>query len=82
LERALEGWITECVRARSSLYGKFSSRFAAYDIVEMERARSELEMHRAVCAFAITMPATPAVRSAVHGRSILAMRGQATHQNQ
>lgn len=49
LERIFEGWNTECIRARSSLYGSVSSRFAAYDVVEMERARSDLQMHRAVC---------------------------------
>ncbi len=52
LERTFEGWNTECIRARSSLYCTISSRFAAYDNVEMERARSELEMHRSVCVFA------------------------------
>lgn len=57
LERIFEGWNAECIRARSSLYGTVSSRFAAYDIVEMERARTDLRMHRAVCAFVDTTPA-------------------------
>jgi len=57
LERTFEGWNSECIRARSSLYGSVSTRFAAYDNVEMERARSELRMHRSVCAFAITKTA-------------------------
>lgn len=51
LERTFEGWNTECIRARSSLYSTVSTRFAAYDIVEMERARSDLKMHRSVCVF-------------------------------
>jgi hypothetical protein len=63
LERTFEGWNTECIRARSSLYSSVSSRFAAYDVVEMERARSELQMHRSVCvlglAQAIGLPSAP-----------------------
>jgi hypothetical protein len=54
LERTFEGWNTECIRARSSLYCTVSDRFVAYDVVEMERARSELQMHRAVCGLVIT----------------------------
>ena len=57
LERTFEGWNTECIRARSSLYGTASSRFEAYDVVEMERARSELQMHRSVCVVVLTRPA-------------------------
>jgi len=59
LERTFEGWNTECIRARSSLYCTASSRFAAYDNVEMERARSELRMHRSVCAFPVAEVAKP-----------------------
>src|SRR5208337_4898125 len=63
LERTFEGWNSECVRARSSLYDSISTRFAAYDNVEMERARSELQMHRSVCLFPVAKPvARPAVR--------------------
>jgi len=54
LERTFEGWNSECVRARSSLYFSVSARLAAYDNVEMERARSELQMHRSVCVLAAT----------------------------
>jgi hypothetical protein len=57
LERIFEGWNTECIRARSSLYCTVSNRFEAYDVVEMERARSELQMHRSVCVLAITKAA-------------------------
>jgi hypothetical protein len=57
LERTFEGWNTECIRARSSLYCTVSSRFEAYDVVEMERAKSDLQMHRAVCVLAITKAA-------------------------
>jgi hypothetical protein len=62
LERTLEGWNTECIRARSSLYRNVSSRFEAYDVVEMERARSELGLHRSVCAFPV--PAVAATKAA------------------
>jgi hypothetical protein len=59
LERTFEGWNSECIRARSSLYLGVSTRFAAYDNVEMERARSELQMHRSVCAFSVTKAVGP-----------------------
>jgi hypothetical protein len=62
LERTLEGWNTECIRARSSLYLSVSSRFAAYDVVEMERARTELEMHRSVCVLGLTQATGKAER--------------------
>ncbi|MGA2559263.1 MAG: hypothetical protein ABSF17_06260 [Terracidiphilus sp.] len=74
LERTFEGWNTECVRARSSLYGQFSNRFEAYDNVEMERARSELQMHRSVCTIAITLAAALAARAAAPRRPVLAKR--------
>jgi hypothetical protein len=64
LERTFEGWNTECIRARSSLYCTVSDRFVAYDVVEMERARSELQMHRAVCGLVITEAASPRPASA------------------
>ena len=70
LERTFEGWNTECIRARSSLYGSASTRFAAYDNVEMERARSELQMHRSVCAFPVTKTvARPAIQQSIGRRS-------------
>ena len=53
LERALESRSLECITASSAIYCRVSSRFVAYDVVEMERAKSELEMHRSVCASAI-----------------------------
>lgn len=52
LEQALESRKREYVAACSSPYSRVSSRFVAYDIVEMERARSALDMHRSVCIFA------------------------------
>ena len=53
LERVLESRSLECIIASSAIYCRVSSKFVAYDVVEMERAKSELEMHRSVCASAI-----------------------------
>jgi hypothetical protein len=74
LERTFEGWNTECVRARSSLYGSVSSRFAAYDVVEMERARSELKMHRSVCASSVAEVAGLRLASAARGSVLSPIR--------
>jgi hypothetical protein len=70
LERTFAGWNSECIRARSSLYLSVSTRFAAYDIVEMERARSELQMHRSVCAFAVTKAVGPRLAPAARNSTI------------
>jgi hypothetical protein len=53
LERVLESKSIECITASSDLYSRISSRFEAYDVVEMERAKSDLEMHRSVCVIAL-----------------------------
>ena len=74
LERTFEGWNTECIRARSSLYCTVSDRFVAYDVVEMERARSELQMHRAVCGLVITEAPRPRLASAARGSVISPIR--------
>lgn len=53
-ERALEDRAGEYHRARANdTYGRISTRFVAYSVIELERARSELELHRSVCASAI-----------------------------
>ncbi len=49
LEQALARRNSECTDARASTYCHFSSRFVAYSVVEMERAKSELQMHRSSC---------------------------------
>ena len=41
------------MKACSATLRRVSLKFAAYDLVEMERARSELQMHREGCASAI-----------------------------
>ncbi len=53
LGRALVSRSKEYVLARSASYSLVSSRFVAYDMVEMERARSELATHRSVCVYAV-----------------------------
>jgi hypothetical protein len=73
LERTFEGWNTECIRARSSLYCTVSDRFVAYDVVEMERALSELQMHRAICVLFVPIPVR-VVAKAVGSRPVLAAR--------
>jgi hypothetical protein len=70
LERTFEGWNSECIRARSSLYLSVSTRFAAYNIVEMERARSEMQMHRSVCVFPVTKAAGPRLVPAARDSTI------------
>ena len=54
LERTLESRNSECTKARSSTYSRFSTRAVAYSNVEMERAKSDLQMHRSVCVSAVT----------------------------
>ena len=70
LERTFEGWNTECIRARSSLYCTVSDRFVSYDVVEMERAKSDLQMHRSVCVLAITKAAKLRLASAARASVI------------
>ena len=53
LERALKSRRSEYITARSATFCRVSTRFVAYNNVEMERARSELEMHRSVCIYAV-----------------------------
>jgi hypothetical protein len=50
LEAACESRLTEYAEARSAVYYRVSTELAAYKNVEMERAKSELEEHRLVCA--------------------------------
>ncbi len=58
LERALENRHSEYRTACSGALRRVSLKFAAYDFVEMERARSELDMHRSVCVSAIAAAAS------------------------
>lgn len=57
LERALENRHIEYITACSGTPRRISLKFAAYDFVEMERARSELNMHRSVCGSALAAAA-------------------------
>jgi hypothetical protein len=52
-ERALKDRTSEYRQACSNtVYCRISSRFVAYSEIEMSRAKSELEIHRSVCASA------------------------------
>src|SRR5580700_1214459 len=53
LECALKSRRREYTVACSGAFRDISSRLEAYGVVEMERARSDLAMHRSVCASAI-----------------------------
>lgn len=68
LEHALEEKRKEYLQASSSSCSLVSSKFAAYMVVEMERARFELEDHRSTCIYSVNAPASfqaiPALRLA------------------
>jgi hypothetical protein len=49
LEQAFEARRTEYIEASSLVSRSFSSKFAAYMNVEMERALNELQDHQSVC---------------------------------
>jgi hypothetical protein len=57
LERALKSRHREYLAAQSAVLLRVRSELAAYDFVEMERARSELDMHRSICSSAIAAAA-------------------------
>jgi hypothetical protein len=52
LKRTYDAALEEYVEARSSASYQISKRFAAVKNVDMERARYELQEHRALCIFA------------------------------
>jgi len=57
LECALESRHSEYLTACSEVLRRVRSERAAYDFVEMERARSELKMHRSTCISALAAAA-------------------------
>jgi hypothetical protein len=57
LECAFEARHSEYIAACSETLRRVSLKFAAYGFVEMERARSELEMHHTVCVSAVAAAA-------------------------
>jgi hypothetical protein len=59
LERTLESKHSEYLMASSEAFRHVSSDLAAFDFVEVERARNALKMHRSVCAFVIVAEAAP-----------------------
>lgn len=78
LELAFEARRSEYIEATSLANYRISKRFAAYKNVEMERARTELEEHQSVCAFAVaaskSTSSTPLLRIArqekLHGHPV------------
>lgn len=63
LERALLAKRNELNQALESSFHRVNVRFAAFQAVELERARTELEEHLAVCAHkeAVAMSVLPGV---------------------
>ncbi|HTS71590.1 MAG TPA: hypothetical protein VMO17_21660 [Terriglobia bacterium] len=53
LERVLDSKNVECAKVLSGPDCRFRDRFVAYGNIEMERAKSDLEVHRSVCVSAI-----------------------------
>ena len=53
LERALKLTVASYVTARSAAFYRVCTDIAAKKEVDMERARTDLQEHRLVCAFAI-----------------------------
>ena len=49
LQRAFESARGKYLAARSAAYYRVSTELAAYQNVDMERAKSDLEEHRMVC---------------------------------
>jgi hypothetical protein len=62
---ALENRRSEYMTARSETIRRFSSKHMAYSFVEMERARSDLEMHRKGCVSASAAFPAVAIAAAV-----------------
>ncbi|MGA7109993.1 MAG: hypothetical protein WBV28_17905 [Terracidiphilus sp.] len=64
LERAFESRSSDYRRARTAAYCRVSTQFAAYQDVEMERAKSDLQEHRFGCAAVIAEAARATPRAA------------------
>jgi hypothetical protein len=62
LTRALDGSRRAYAKACSASLRRVTSRYVAYDVVEMERAKSDLAMHRSICLIALAEPAAPATK--------------------
>jgi hypothetical protein len=63
LEQKLEARRMQFAEACGSASYGVSTKSAAYRNVDMEQARSELQDHRSVCAYASRMPSAHAQRS-------------------
>jgi len=60
LELAFESQRSHYLEASAQACNKITPRLAAYWNVEMERARSDMDEHRAVCVFYASSTLTPA----------------------
>jgi hypothetical protein len=56
LERAIEAREREYIAALDVACYRVSKKLVAYERVELERARDELEEHRSACTSAVTQP--------------------------
>jgi hypothetical protein len=63
LTRALDSSRRAYAKACSAEMRQVTSRYVAYDVVEMERAKSDLAMHRSICLIALAEPAAPATKT-------------------
>jgi len=77
LELAFETHRTRYSEARADASSMISSRLAAYWNVEMERARNDLDDHRAVCVFfassilpLVASPRQPAAQKPIKEQSV------------
>jgi hypothetical protein len=70
LKRVYDAGLSKYIEARSSAIYSFSTKFAAYRNVEMERAKSSLEEHRRVCGCAdrVIVFSPERITSAAFGR--------------
>ena len=73
LNRAFETRRSEYIEARCSAYFRVSRKIAARKNVDMERAKSDLEEHRRVCASAVKeSPLLPSRNAATNWRQLAA----------
>lgn len=52
LEQAFDGKLSKYTAARSAAFFRVSTQLAAWKMVDMERARNDLEEHQLTCLFA------------------------------
>ena len=72
LKQAYEAVLSEYNEARSSAVYQFSTKLAAQKNVDMERARYELEEHRAQCATAADPSLLPQREASTRSKQLAA----------